>query len=808
MDSSQAGRGPVRFGGREAWRFRFLGLGLALLCVEPGATAAQVDSEESSQARRSTTVEEIVVRARKREELIQDTPVSVTALTEQTLRDAGVTRLDDIQTLIPNTFFQVGRSNQSTNLRMRGVGAGSDEITFDPGVGVYVDGVFLPRALGQLVEIFDVSQVDVLRGPQGTLFGKNTVGGAILIRTARPEPETTGTISVNSGFVRDFEDLNSARLRAMLNVPLIDDRVLGRFSFMSKNSEGFVSDAGAGPDKSDINSYTFLGSLRFLPTDDITIDLNGTWGRDHNSGRGGQCVFFNEDAPLKNIIPGFIEACQRSRPLSIHTDVNGISDLESTGVWGTGQWDVGATSFLDDLSFKLIGSWRRQYPRIQEDLDSTEFGVIQFASVGGGEQAGEPGVQEQYNAEGQMNFSAWQDRVSAVAGVFALWETARFEPVITAGKSVPPPAGPLSQSLERTKIDNWSWALYTQATVDVTDWMSLTAGTRFTTDKKGLDAFVFEQTSDTVQIDDSQDQTFERWTSMASAALSLPEDLLDRAPAIDHLMSYYTFSQGFRGGGFNGVLGAGTDELEGFDPETLDNHEVGIKSILFENRLTLNAAYFYGKYDDIQVVTIRAIEDPESPTDVRIERVTENAAEATVQGLEVEFRATPAAGLSIRGSFGWIDATYDSFPEAADDLRLCNPIEFEQGLCNRDRSGEGFDRVPRLESSLIAQYAYPLELASETFDGSLIPQVTWSYRDNYHLFSRQVTPLIQSGYHTFDARLTYEFLDARMYFALWGKNLSDELYFSEGTPIQSSFGSVTRYFQSPRTFGAEVSYTF
>jgi iron complex outermembrane receptor protein len=777
-----------------------LGIGLLLTIPSPGF------AQEGGRATRgSSTIEEIVVQARKREELIQDTPVSVTALTGQTLRDAGVTRLDEIQTLVPNTFFQVGRSNQSTNLRMRGVGAGSDEIAFDPGVGVYVDGVFLPRALGQLVELFDVAQIDVLRGPQGTLFGKNTVGGAILIRTVRPQPETTGSISVQGGFMQDFDDLNAARVRAMLNVPLIEDRLLGRFSFMSKNSEGYVADAGAGPDKSDTNSYTFLGSLRFLPTDDITIDLSGTWGRDHNSGRGGQCVFFNEMAPLKNVIPGFIEACQRSQPLSIHTSVNGISDLESTGVWGTALWEYGSLGILDDVSVKAIGGWRHQSPRIQEDLDSTEFGVIEFSSVGGAPDQGSPGSQQQFNAEGQINFDTWHDRIKAVAGVFGLWETARFEPVITAGRSLSPP---LSQSLERTGIDNWTWALFGQTTLEVTDWLSLTGGARYTTDKKGTNVFIEEMTTGNVEIDDGQAKTFERWTGMASAALQLPEDILYSVGVVDSSMLYYTFSQGFRGGGFNGVLGAGTDELESFSPEFLDNHEVGLKSILFEDRLTLNVAYFYGDYSDIQVITIRAIEDPASPTDVRIERVTKNAAEATVQGAEVEFRAIPLPGLSVDGSFGWIDATYDSFPEAADELRLCNPTEFEEGLCNRDRSGEGFDRVPRLESNLIVQYEQPIEVGSDTFDGTLIPRLSWSYTDNYHLFSRQVTPLIQSGYHLLGARLSYEFMDTRMLFALWAKNLTDQLYFNEGTPIQSSFGSVTRYYATPRTFGAELRLAF
>ncbi len=790
-------------------RKQALVLAMAVSCAAP-AWSQDTPKPETLRRGRSAKIEEIVVRARKRDELLQDTPVSVTALSPATLNSEGVTRLDDIQTLIPNTFFQVGRSNQDTNLRMRGVGAGSNEIAFDPGVGVYVDGVFLPRAIGALVELFDVEQIDVLRGPQGTLFGKNTVGGAILVRTVKPKPDFEGSISLNSGFVRDFEDLNSVRVRAMLNIPIYRDKVLSRFSFMSKNSQGYVADASQGSDKSNTASYAFLGSIRLIPTEDLTIDISGTYGRDHNNGRGGQCVFFNENALLKDLIPGFIEECNRSRPLQIDTNFNGISDVESTGAWGTALLDVGSGSLLQDVSIKALGSWRRQLPRIREDLDSTRLRVIEISSVGGELQDGIPGFQQQITSELQFNAGAWNDRIKLVSGAFGQWETGRFEATTTAG------GGTLSESTSRTSISNWTWALFGQGTADLTDWFSLTLGGRYTRDKKGLSAFVRDRREAIIDpdLEAAESDTFERWTGMSSAALKAPESILDRLPSVDHLMAYYTFSQGFRGGGFNGILGqegleGEPDRLPAFRQETLDNHEFGIKTTLLDERLSLNLAYFYGEYSDVQAVTVRAIEDPGSPTGLRIERITQNAAEATVQGAELEFQAVPIEGLALNGSFGWIDATYDSFEEASDELLFCTPTENAQGLCQRDRSGEGFDRVPRLEASLSIQYEQSIDpYGPEWLDGALIPRFSWSYRDSYHLFSRQVAPLIQHGFHLLNARLTYALNHDTTQVALWGRNLTDEHYFNEGTPIQSSFGSVTRYFAEPRTFGVEISHRF
>ena len=174
-------------------------------------------------SRRATTrVEEIVVSARKRDEFLEDTPVSVTALGADTLREVGVTQLSDIQDLVPNLQFRSGRNGITAGVQIRGIGTASPELAFDPGVGIYVDGVYLPRAFGQIVDVIDVEQIEVLRGPQGTLFGKNTVGGAINLTTVKPQPVPEAFVLARpSNFGRIFTE-------AMVNLPVVEDLLFSR----------------------------------------------------------------------------------------------------------------------------------------------------------------------------------------------------------------------------------------------------------------------------------------------------------------------------------------------------------------------------------------------------------------------------------------------------------------------------------------------------------------------------------------------------------------------------------------------------
>ncbi len=765
-----------------------------------GPTSAQESDEGGG-------IEEIVVTARKREELLVDTPVSVTALTETALRDAGVARLDDIQDLVPNLQFSVGRENQEGYIRLRGVGTASGEIVFDPGVAVYVDGVYLPRMIGQLVDALDVGQIEVLRGPQGTLFGKNSVGGALSIETIRPTDELEGRLSVLAG------NYETVRTRAMLNVPLIEDRLLSRFALATNNSDGFARNELLDINVSDQEALTFLGSLRWLVTDDITVDLSGTWGRDQGHGRGGQCRLVNDNGlailgPLS--IPGFAEACNEPRPYRFSGDVSSLSKTTSWGSWGTVNWD--AIEGPIDLSVKSITSWREQKPRHRSESDVTEFPVLSLDFSGSEE---DPGwSQQQISQELQTNLSFWEDRFSLVSGLFSFWETGNAPTTVRALDGV-------SNTQSTTTIDNWTWAIYTHGVVDPVDWLSLTVGVRYTQDKKGATFKFVNRNAGTTSDLSTGSEVFDAVTPTASIGFKANEAVLEKLTPlrIDNGLIYFTYSQGFRGGGFNSLInvqGPPSPDLPGFDPETLDNFEIGLKTVALENRLTFSLAAFYGLYEDIQVFSTRSTGDPNDPSTIMIQTLTQNAAEATTQGIEAEATLRPTEPLLITASIGLLNTNYDNFGRDCDPSTLqgqagCAISDKDWTPPEKqyiDRTGQGFNLTPDLTTNLAIAYDIPFDDApSDWMRGYLTPRLDWSYQGQMHVIGPEVEDGIQHGFNLLHARLSYGFWDDRAQVALWGKNLTDEEYFDRAESFPQ-LGFMTRYFQTPRTFGGEVSMRF
>lgn len=726
--------------------------------------------------------------ARRRAELLEETPISVTALGETTLREAGVTRLDDIQNLVPNIQFLPGTDNQATNIVIRGIGTSiPGVVSFDPGVGIYVDGVFLPRAHGQLLDMIDVQQIEVLRGPQGTLFGKNTVGGAINMTTMKPQEELSGFVLLRPGNQGQFFS------RAMVNVPVsagwFEDKLFTRFAMSTTNSDGYVWNREQQTFYSNRNSLGFLGSVRFLPIDDLTIDVSGTWSRDHNQGRGGQCIFVQETG-LGSILPGYYDACRRSEPFAVATNESQISDLTSYGVWGTIAYDVGAVGMLDDLVVKSITSWRRQRQRARLDFDATEFPAIKTSDVGGSPTDGFPSQAKQVSTELQLAGSAWEDRIQFVTGAFGFWEDASDPQTLTLAPGF---IGLVNLNLRES--DNWNWALFGQATVDATDWLSLTAGLRYTQEKKGIHALNRDPTmpDQPPAIDLSNSEIFDAWTPMGSVAVTLPEDWLAPA-AIDHLMTYFTYSRGFRGGGFDGTLNPNIAELEPFAPEFLDSFEWGAKTIAFEQRATLNVSVFYGDYTDIQVSSIQ--DDPDSPTGFIF--TTQNAAKATTHGAEIELLALPIDGLQVNGSVGLFYSEYDEFIGVNNETGA--PV---------DRVGQRFNAVPELQTHVAVQYSHEVDYGLPPWlAGWVTPRVEWYYQSSMFLLGPEVPVATQPGYNLLHARLSYDFAGDRVQVALWGKNLTDTEYFNSALPSVSSFGTANVFFAQNRTYGGELSWRF
>lgn len=769
---------------------RRFGTGFAI-AVAAVTLAAPIAAAETTR-RQSGRIEEIVVQARKRAELLEETPISVTALGEATLREAGVTRLDEITELVPNLQFLSGRSDQEAAVVIRGI-RGEGEIAFDPGVGIYVDGVYLARTQGSIIDIVDVEQVEVLRGPQGTLFGKNTVGGAINITTIKPRDEIEAFAFVRAG---NFGAVNT---RVSLNLPVaigtLRDRVFTRLSLSTANTSGYTYNVFRDEYANDRNSIAFLGSVRALLRADLTLDVSGTWARDHTRSRGGQCVV-EAEKPLQNLAPGFVESCEASQPFDFLADTAGLADTESYGAWANLVWAAGDGLGLHDIAVRSITSWREQIPRFREDIDMTAIPVVTLSGTEGGPFDGGNGFARQLSQELQLNANAWDDRVSLVGGAFGFWEKAMDDVVthITLGDSVD------AASRAFTSTDNWTWALYGQATVDVLDWLSLTAGLRYTEDKKGISRTNTDLNDPDLPptVDESASKVFSAWTPMASLAARLPDDWIGSAP-IDTLMSYVTWSRGFRGGGFNGTLGNLSGGLLPFLPEHVDNYEWGVKSVAFEGRLLASLSLFYMDYRDIQVTTILTgpDEDGDGVADT-IERLVLNAAESTNKGVEFETQARPIDDLQIRGSIGYLDARFD-------DFEGFNRLTGEP----MNRAGETFRQVPKLQTHLSLQYSIAFDPGPAWLSGWVTPRVDWYYQSAVHYQEPEFPALVQRGFNLLHARLSYDFDDDQSQFAVWGKNLTDESYLIWGIqPLGEELGTVARYFAAPRTVGIEISRRF
>ncbi len=807
--------------------------------------AKDVPAQEASKG----GIEEIVVRARKRDERIQDTPVSVTALSENFLEDSGVARVDEIQGFVPNLIFNTGNQGFDANIRIRGIGTGAPALAFDPGVGVYMDGVFMPRALGALLDVVDVQQIEVLRGPQGTLFGKNTVGGALLVTSVKPQDEFSGHIRVRAG------NFDTVETKATLNIPLIEEHVLSRFTFGSRNTRGYTYNRTLDEYYSDHQSQNIIGSLRILPDIDFalvphTIDVSGQYSRDHNRGRSAQCVFINPDADSLGVFRNSAElqeSCARQTPFEFEGDLQGIADLESYGFWGTLQWDLLENSYVD-LSAKSLSALRKQNVGVVFDIDNTSAVFLERHLFGGGPLAGEPTRQQQINQELQFNATAWDDRINAVGGVFGFWEESS-ERAAQATELI----APLNRRISQIEFDfsNWTVALFGQASLDVTDWLSITGGVRRTADKKGAQRREFLLTQ--LNPDGTPTQTFpvpanvgngiERrvfysTTWMGSLRLTATDPVLD-ALHMDHAMTYFTFSQGFKGGGFNatpsGAVNLPTNILEGFEPETLDNYEIGFKTRAFDDRLSFNLALYWGNYDDIQVVSQRTAGTNPTTGLPTIARITQNAAKARIRGIETEFVLAPTSQFRVIGSAGFSDTEFlnfgsdglvdgaqrsctedfsnpDNDPEIAADARnvidtlKCAVNDFNGDPTNR--SGQRFLGSPQLQTSLSVSYTQPIELGSGDFSGNLVPLLQWSFQSSARYLGQEVAAGRQGGFNLLNARLSYEFYDERAVIAMWGKNLLDVAYFDHIQGFGDSFGNINRYFNAPRTWGGEVSFRF
>jgi iron complex outermembrane receptor protein len=603
------------------------------------------------------TLEEITVTARKVSENLQDTPIAISAFSGATLENRQIFSTDKLTQLVPNLQFATNAplagNNSSSQVFIRGIGQTDPTSTVDPGVGLYIDDVYIGTAIGGTMSLRDINSVQVLRGPQGTLFGRNTIGGAILLSTEDPGDTFGGTAKLGGG----SDDLINAFLG--LNVP-IADTLSARFTAGLKKQDGYVTRTD-GTDLGDTNTYTVTSKLVWKPSEKLTgkfladythSDENGsplvfaaintaaTFPRVASADAG--CPGFNGNFATLPAVPNIQDdRCannfQRRGPFQNNGTTPLTSQLRN---WGTSlNFTYSAT---DTLTFKSISAYRDIRWEGNRDADNTPLTILNtLYDVQG----------SQWSQELQATYQA-----GALTGVGGLYYFKQKSDDIATVDLNPPPPG-VQHDSDNNKVDNKSWAVFTQWNYNFADRFGLTVGARYTEDDKGSFPDQFDYAAPAVKQVPVQwyRATFSSFTPSASFSFH----------ASERALLYVSYSEGFKGGGwnshFNSVLTPDQQAaLQKFKPEEAKTAEAGFKLDLAGRTLRLNGAIFTSDYKDMQI-TYRG------PAPAGVAPFLTNAGKASIDGAELETTWAPNEAFTFDASVGYLDASIDELgvPPAA-----------------------------------------------------------------------------------------------------------------------------------------------
>jgi iron complex outermembrane recepter protein len=728
-----------------------LAIGLTLTL---GALQAQAqDSPPPADAAAASTLDEIQVTARKREETLQDVPVAVTAFTPETLDKLNVQDLGDLDAHVPNLTVYAARGSTSTvTAYIRGVGQSDPLWGVDPGVGIYLDDVYIARPQGALLDVFDVERVEVLRGPQGTLYGKNTIGGAIkYISRGLPE-ETTGMASLTVG--------NHGQLdaKAAIGGSVGDGVLRGRLAVASLNRDGYGENLVTGDDVSDKDIFAMRGQLGAYVNDDFNVQLAVDWIDDRSGVRGARMLAPN---PLAPAYPPLADR------YDIRSGMPNVNDTEMKGASLTANWRIN-----DDWAFKYVVAKRESDTETNIDFDTTPLTLVDVRAFY---------RDQQVSNEFQLNFDGG-GRHRGVMGLYLFNGDAGGQVLNHFFNPLAPPAftNPLygdTQGVVNTK----SLALYADWTFDLTDRLTLDVGARWTDEEKHAVALNRFYTDLSYTVPWATAANFDKTVSFSNLS---PKVSLDYRIS-DAIMVYGLASRGFKSGGYN--IRANTTAVprsgEPFDDEVVDSFEVGTKMSLLDESLFLNLSAFHNRYKDIQLSVFTSYTLPNGSTSFFGDFT--NAGKGTVNGFEVEYQWLPTEHWLISGNLAWLDAEYDEYITAGVNVA----------------DAQRFTNAPEFSGAINLEYRTPLANG-----GDFSARVGYSYQSEVWP-TTDLSPLIrQEGYGLVSAGAIWN-IDDRWQLSLQGSNLTDKEYRTTGYNI-ASYGVLTGFYGPPRQYSLTARYSF
>ncbi|MAC34241.1 MAG: hypothetical protein CME38_11655 [Haliea sp.] len=705
-------------------------------------------------------LEEVVVSARKIEESLQQTPIAVSAYSQETLREIGMETLTSLSVFTPNLQMQRGAGGDSSLVAcMRGLCRTDDIITEEPMVGTYVDGFYIARMQGAFFDLLDVQQIEILRGPQGTLFGKNTAGGAINITTVRPGPELGGYVVGTLG----SDDLYGGKFS--VNVPFADG-LAGRLSYGQQKRDGLIENTTF----SDLNDKDFQ-TARFALAADIgdrfTADYTVDWFDADQTPNGWQPTLI--EPGLDIIFPGLSETSDPGLDRTVATPEEVFDKFRQVFNGLTLSYEVGDLGPVEDFTLKSLTGYR------STELSSFRTMVPYYLISGPLEQD-----YDFFTQEFQFLGTALDKRLNIVSGVFISADEGFYQLQQQFGAQTP-------NTVITLETETDTWAVYAELSYAFNERWKASLGGRYTEEEKTVDSSIFfPATGGTLPISELA-PTNEFETDNLS-----PRATLSYQPT-DTTMLYATYSVGFKSGGLNGRA----TEVRNFTPyddAEITSYEVGIKSDLLDQRLRLNVAAFYQELDDWQV-QINSI-DPNTFT--FLSRI-ENAAGATMTGAELEATLVLSEAFQISGTLGWLDPEYDNY--LSQDFTTLEFIDVSD-LYN-------FQFSPEWTTSVTARYEAQVgEL------GRLLLRLDWSWVDEQY-FQVAPSPLIEGDSYTLlDARVELrDIMGSPFTLALWGKNLGDEEYRTGGFDVPTfginpPDGLYTNSWGNTRTWGLDLRYDF
>ncbi len=736
------------------------------------ALAISANTPAAALAQQGMALEETLVTAQKRTESMQETPVSMQAYSGAELEARSAGDLSNIADFTPNLEFDatspISGSSNAAVVFIRGIGQTDFVLTSDPGVGIYLDGVYISRAMGGVLDLLDIERVEVLRGPQGTLFGKNTVGGALNVTTKKPGPEFEVEAAVTAG--------NYDRLDGMvgINVPITDDSLFLRASMATRSRDGFGERLLTGETMGDVNSDTFRASLLWLPTQDIEL----TWAVDFTQAEEDMpttsLLVADPDVGGMNNLSGLYNLYATlgwvDGPLyneSWLTDdafkSNGTapvgSDTDVLGTSLTGEWA------LNNFSIKSIIAYRETDTSFGRDTDHSPITILHTANSMD---------LEQFSQELNFTGAAFNDRLDWLFGLYYFNEKGEDLPRISILPDVTDFEGglPLPDDFSvhgDIDIDNTSLAAFFHGTYSITDRLSTTFGLRYTDEEKKTNLDVYFPSSGVRLLQNSSTtQNFDDWTPRIGLEYAFT----------DEVFAYASYSEGFKSGGVVSRYNMPQVDPITFDPEEVTNYEIGLKSEWLDRRLRINAAAFFMDYTDIQVTVFNGVV-PE----------TRNAAEGEILGGELEFTGILTEGLFLTGSLGYMDAEYTKLDDSSSGA-------LEVSLDHK------FVNTPELTANLSLEYRF--DLASI---GDVSVMLEYAYRDEVANDAANTPDLMQDSIELFNARLALFSANEHWEVAMFGRNLTDEVYLTSGVST-TSFGIVEGVYGRPREYGMTVKYIY